>query len=217
MSSRVLHCRALLFDLDGVLVDSTANVERHWSVWGRRHGLDPHVLLPIVHGRRAIDTIRVVTPWLDAERELADLVVMEAEDTDGVVAMPGAAELLAKLDGARWAVVTSGVRAVAVARLESSGLPVPRALVTADQVQNGKPDPEGYLAGAKLLDTDPADCTVVEDAPAGAAAARAAGAHLVAIGSTHPLEMLGDADLALNRLADLDVTVNSGSLALAAR
>ena len=205
---RAVRCRAILFDLDGVLVDSTANVERHWSSWARRHGLDPDKLLPIVHGRRALDTIRAVTPWLDPERQLAELVELEANDTEGVVAVPGAAELLAQLDGARWAVVTSGVREVAVARLRAGSLPVPSVLVTADQVEKGKPDPEGYLTGARRLDTDPRECAVVEDAPAGAAAARAAGARLIALGTTHSLGALGDADLALPNLSDLQLTVS---------
>jgi mannitol-1-/sugar-/sorbitol-6-phosphatase len=206
-AARVVRCRAILFDLDGVLVDSTANVERHWTVWARRHDLDPEKLLPIVHGRRAIDTIRVVTPWLDAERELADLIEMEAQDTEGVVAMPGAARLLAQLDGARWAVVTSGAREVATARLRAAELPLPPVFVTADQIQNGKPDPEGYLTAARRLDTPPSQCAVVEDAPAGAEAARASGAHLVTLATTHSLDALGDADLALQSLSDLQLTI----------
>ena len=215
MSSRAFQCRAILFDLDGVLVDSTANVERHWTEWGRRHRIAPEDLLPIVHGRRAIDTIRVVTPWLDAEREFAELVRLESEDTDGVTAIPGASALLAQLDGARWAVVTSGARPVAVARLRTAGLPIPRVLVTADQVQRGKPDPEGYLTGAGLLETDPTQCAIVEDAPAGAAAARAAGAQLITVASTHSLDALGDAALALDTLQDLRLTVaDDGTLTI---
>ena len=218
MSSDTVRCRAILFDLDGVLVDSTANVERHWSHWARRHGLAPEELLPIVHGRRAIDTIRIVTPMLDAEREFADLVRLESEDTEGVTAMPGAASLLALLDGARWAVVTSGARPVAVARLRAAGLPMPRVLVTADQVQHGKPHPEGYLTGAGLLETDPSQCAVVEDAPAGAVAARAAGARLITVASTHSLATLGSADLALDSLQDLRLTLSDdGSLTLASK
>jgi sugar-phosphatase len=215
MSSRAVQCHAILFDLDGVLVDSTANVERHWTEWGRRHRIAPEDLLPIVHGRRAIDTIRVVTPWLDAEREFAELVRLESEDTDGVTAMPGASALLAQLDGARWAVVTSGARPVAVARLRTAGLPIPRVLVTADQVQRGKPDPEGYLTGAGLLETDPTQCAIVEDAPAGAAAARAAGAQLITVASTHSLAALGDAALALDTLQDLRLIVaDDGTLTI---
>ena len=205
----------MLFDLDGVLVDSTANVERHWSNWGRRHGLVPENLLPIVHGRRAIDTIRLVTPWLDPETEIAELIRVEAGDTEGIVPIPGAEELLTQLEGARWAVVTSGARAVAMARLEAAGLPIPRVLVTADQVLHGKPHPEGYLTGAGLLETDPSLCAVVEDAPAGVAAARSAGARLVTVASTHSLEALGDADLALDALRELRLTVaDDGTLTL---
>src|SRR5690349_529562 len=119
----VLHARAVLFDLDGVLADSTASVEMHWRRWAASHALDADALLRVVHGRRALDTIREVTPHLDADRELATLVAAEAGDTAGVVAAPGAALLLPRLPANAWAVVTSGVRAVALARLAASGLP----------------------------------------------------------------------------------------------
>jgi hypothetical protein len=134
-----LRCRALLFDLDGVLADSTASVEHHWRAWAERHGLDPDALLQVVHGRRAIDTIRDVAPTLDAEAELAALVAAEAGDTAGVTASPGAAALLPRLPAGAWAVVTSGVRAVALARLQAGGLPLPPLLVPADEITRGSP------------------------------------------------------------------------------
>ncbi|GLC24649.1 HAD-IA family hydrolase [Roseisolibacter agri] len=202
----VLHARALLFDLDGVLADSTASVEMHWRRWAARHALDADALLRVVHGRRAVDTIRAVAPQLDAEAELAWLVAAEAGDTAGVVAAPGAAALLASLPSDAWAIATSGVRAVAVARLRASDLPVPPVLIAADEIARGKPDPEGYLAAAARLGWPPAACVVLEDAPAGIAAARAAGMACVALTTTHSASEVAGADLVVPTLAALQVT-----------
>lgn len=203
----VLHCGALLFDLDGVLADSTASVEHHWRAWAERHGLDPDALLHVVHGRRAIDTIRDVAPALDAEAELAALVDAEAGDTTGVTASPGAAALLPRLPAGSWAVVTSGVRAVALARLRAGGLPLPPLLVPADEIARGKPDPEGYLTAAARLGVAPDECVVFEDAPAGVAAARAAGMRCVALTTTHPASALAQADGIAPSLAGVQVTI----------
>src|SRR5919107_951322 len=173
-----LLARALLFDLDGVLADSTPSVTRAWSAWARRVGLDPHELLPKVHGRRAIDTIPAVRPELDAGAELATLVADETTDNGDVVQIPGARELVSSLPPDAWAIVTSGLRPVATARLVAAGVPIPRVMITAESIERGKPDPECYLEGAEALGVDPGDCVVVEDAPIGAQAARGAGMRL---------------------------------------
>lgn len=221
MTPTTLRCRALLFDLDGVLADSTASVEHHWRRWAAAHGFDGDAIMHVVHGRRAIDTIRDVAPQLDAERELAALVEAEAGDTTGVVAAPGAAALLPRLPAGGWAVVTSGVRLVALARLRASGLPEPPLLVAADMIARGKPDPEGYLTAARRLGRAPADCVVIEDAPAGLAAARAAGMRCVALTTTHAAAELAGADLIAASLAALDVEIETAdgapSLAVRAR
>ena len=210
MPTAALTARALLFDLDGVLADSTASVEHHWRSWARRHALDEDALIAVVHGRRAIDTIRVVAPHLDAERELADLVAAEAGDTNGVVAAPGAAALLPRLPHDAWAVVTSGVRPVAIARLRASDLPLPTLLVPADEIARGKPDPEGYLTAARRLGIEARDCVVIEDAPAGIAAARAAGMRCVGLTTTHAAHEVADADLVVASLAALQVDIARG-------
>ena len=204
-----LRTRALLFDLDGVLADSTASVEAHWRRWAEYHGMDADALLRVVHGRRAVDTIRAVAPHLDADAELAVLATAEAGDTAGVVASPGAAALLGQLPPTAWAVVTSGVRAVAEARLRACGLPDPPLLIAADEIVRGKPDPEGYLAAAARLGRRPDECVVVEDAPAGVAAARAAGMGCVALTTTHRAEEVADAALVVPSLAELRVEVAS--------
>lgn len=200
-----LAADALLFDLDGVLVDSTANVERHWRDWATSNGLDVERILSVVHGRRAIDSIREQAPHLDAERELAKLVEAEMRDTSGILVFPGAAALLASIPRGRWAIVTSGTHGVASARLRAAALPIPDVLVTADRVKRGKPDPEGYLAAAEALGMAAAGCIVVEDAPAGVEAARRAGMRCVAITTTHPVGELTAATVVARELRDITV------------
>lgn len=208
-----LDADALLFDLDGVLVDSTANVERHWRDWATSNGLDAARILSVVHGRRAIDTIREQAPHLDAERELATLVEAEMRDTSGILVFDGAARLLASIPNRHWAIVTSGTHGVASARLRAAGLPVPEVLITADRVKQGKPDPEGYLAAAQALGFAPARCIVVEDAPAGVEAARRGGMRCIAIMSTHPAEQLREATVIVGELRDITLgECEAGSL-----
>ena len=204
-----LAAGALLFDLDGVLVDSTANVERHWRDWASSHGLDVAKILAVVHGRRAIDTIREQAPQLDADHELATLIEAETRDTSGILVFEGAADLLASIPPDRWAIVTSGTHSVASARLRSAGLPIPDVLITADRVTRGKPDPEGYLAAASALGTEPAACIVVEDAPAGVEAAWRGGMRCIAITSTHAADELHDATVIARDLRDIAVASTS--------
>ncbi len=202
-----LLASAILFDLDGVLADSTHSVTRAWSAWARRVGLEPDRLLPLVHGRRAIDTIRAVRPELDAESELATLVADETSDNADVVEIPGARALVSALPAGRWAIVTSGLRPVATARLVAAGVPIPPVMITAESISRGKPDPEAYLKGAAALGVAPNECLVVEDAPAGAAAARAAGMRLLCLTTTHPAGELEPADLIVPDLSHVIVRV----------
>jgi HAD superfamily hydrolase (TIGR01509 family) len=177
--------RAVLADLDGVLVDSGAAIEGTWRRFAGRHGLDLEHVLAESHGRRAVDLIRLVAPHLDAEVEAAGIEQEELERVDGLRRLPGALELVESVPGERFAIVTSGSRSLAVARLRAAGLPVPQVLVTAEQVQNGKPDPAGYLRAAALLGVDPAHALVLEDAPAGVEAGLAAGMTVVAVLTTN--------------------------------
>lgn len=202
-----LGCDALLFDLDGVLVDSTACIERTWRRWAAEHALDASAVVRMAHGRRAIETVRLAAPRLDAAAEVAVLIAHEARETDGVLEVPGAAALLAALPPERWAVVTSGVRAVAAHRLRHVGLPVPPVMVCADEVTHGKPHPEGYLAAAARLGVAPARCLVVEDAPAGLEAARAAHMRALAVATTHAPDALRGAELIAPSLDAVTVRV----------
>ena len=201
-------CSAILFDLDGVLCDSTGAVDREWREWARRKGVDEDAVMAIAHGVRTIEVIRRVAPHLDAEVEADAIENDEADDQAGVLVMPGAAELVRSIPRGRWGVVTSGSRLLARARLPFCGLPVPEVLVTSDDVTNGKPDPEPYLKGAAGLGFDPAECLVIEDAPAGIEAARAAGMKVIGITSTYRAEALTQADAVIARLAQVQVPLN---------
>lgn len=199
----VIRCGAILFDLDGVLMDSRACVERHWVLWANRHDIDAADVLVGAHGRRSIDTIREVAPWLDAEAESRLLEEAESVDFDGVTTLPGAAALLEALPSRSWTVVTSGTRALATGRLAHGRLPIPEHLITADDVERGKPDPQPYLAGAAALSVDPAQCVVIEDAPAGIEAGKAAGMTVVALATTFDRRVLAAADYLAGSLADV--------------
>jgi len=192
--------RAVLSDLDGVLVDSAAVIERTWRGFADRHGLDPDEVVAAGHGRRSIDLIRLVAPHLDAEAEAADVEREEIAQTSGLRPLPGARDLVDAVPAERFAIVTSGSRALALARLRAAGLPVPAVLVTAEEVDDGKPHPAGYLRAAELLGVDPAHSVVLEDAPAGVEAGRAAGMTVIAVLTTNDASALTKAH---SRVRDL--------------
>ncbi|HSS97163.1 MAG TPA: HAD family hydrolase [Terriglobales bacterium] len=176
-----ISCRALLFDLDGVLVDSTPAVERVWANWARKRGFDPEDVVRRAHGRPSISTLRDLLPNADHEAENRIVERCEIEDLEGVVAAPGALALVKSLPPAQWTIVTSCTRALAEVRIRAAGLPVPAKFITSTDIQNGKPHPEPYLKGAALLGYPASDCVVIEDAPAGVRAGKAAGARVIGL------------------------------------
>jgi sugar-phosphatase len=208
------RCAAILFDLDGVLVDSTRSVERQWRAWAREQGIDGDKVMAIAHGVRTIEVIRAVAPHLDAEAEVRKLESREAQDRDGVVAMPGAVELVRAIPEGRWCVVTSGTRLLAGTRLRLFGIPVPKVMVTADDVASGKPHPAPYLKGAELLGMNPAECLVIEDAPAGIQSGHAAGMKVIGLASTYTASALREADAVVEKLTQIRVGVGEGELAI---
>ena len=193
----------LLFDLDGVLVDSLAATERAWSRWARRVGLEPPEVLEAIHGRRSVDSVRELVPDRDQDEEVLWIGRAELDDTEGVVALPGARELLASLPDERRAVVTSGTRELATKRLHTAGLEPPPTLVCAEDIEAGKPSPDPYLLGAERLGTEPGECIVVEDAPPGVLAGKAAGMTVWAVLTSHAPGELDAADARFPTLVEL--------------
>ena len=208
LSGTVFDVDAVLLDMDGTLVDSTAVVVRLWRSWAARHGVDAEAILAVSHGRRGDEVVaQFAPPGVDRAAELEWLAARELLERNDIVAVPGAAALLAALPPDRTAVVTSATRELTAVRMQAARLSVPRFLVGADDVIQGKPHPEGYKRAAALLGVDPARCLVVEDAPAGLEAGRAAGARVIAVATTLSPQRL-DAwdwvpDLAALRVADV--------------
>lgn len=176
---------AILFDIDGTLVHSTSSVEYVWRTWAAANDLDADHIMSISHGRRSRDTLAELIPEEQIDTALADMRVLELKTLHTVSALPAAVEILTSLPRHRWAAVTSGDRPLMTARMEACGLPVPDVLVTSEEVSRGKPDPEGYLWAASRLGVDPRACLVIEDAPAGLHAGRAAGGGVLAVATSH--------------------------------
>lgn len=206
---------AILFDLDGVLVDSRLPVERAWRNWALRHSLDPNLVIAAAAGRKSIDTVRQFAPGSDAQKETAQLEEEQASDIDGLAALPGARELLQRLSADRWAVCTSGTEKIARARLLAAGIPLPEILVSADQVVRGKPDPEPYIKTAQCLGVLPIACLVIEDSPAGILSAKTAGIHTVGLTTTHPPAALALADALAPDLSAISISLSGELLKIA--
>ena len=209
-----LNCRAILFDLDGTLVDSAFRVQRLWVEWGTRHGIDPQSIMDVMHGRRAGETISIVAPHLSVQEELETLENDEITDMAGVRPYTSAKILLSQLSSKQWAIVTSGTLRVTSARIKHVGLPTPGVLITAEDVNAGKPAPDGYLLAARRLNVKPSDCVVVEDAPAGIQAGKAAGMRVIAITSSISTEYLNQADVIIQQLADIELYVTSREISI---
>jgi sugar-phosphatase len=206
----IIDCNAILFDLDGVLLDSTSCIERHWQEWAEKHGLDLKTVLENAHGVRTIETIRLVAPHLDAKREAYEFTANEILDTEGVVAIPGAKELMSELHVDTWAIVTSGGFDLVQARLKKAGIPMPKFIVTGDDVSQGKPSPIPYLTGADKVGVSFENCVVIEDAPIGINAGKAAKMRVIGIASTHSKnELLNTGiDFLVENLKDIHLAEN---------
>ncbi|AKE09552.1 Phosphatase YfbT [Serratia liquefaciens] len=206
-----MECKGFLFDLDGTLVDSLPAVERAWVNWAKRRGVDPQDVLDFIHGKQAITSLRHFMPGESEaaiQQEFLLLEQVEAQDTEGVTALPGAAALLARLNqlDIPWAIVTSGSIPVATARRNAGGLPQPEVFITAEQVKKGKPQPDAYLLGAERLGLAPQDCVVVEDAAAGILSGLAAGCQVIAVNAPADAPKLDQVDLLLSSLEQIAVS-----------
>ncbi|ANW22372.1 HAD-IA family hydrolase [Streptomyces clavuligerus] len=201
---------AVLFDLDGVLVDSTEGNRRAWHTWAASHGIDGTATFSVGHGLQTVDHIRLVAPGLATRTEVERLDALEEEHSAAVTAQRGTEDLASRLAGMDWGIVTSCSSRAAAQRLATAGLPYPPTLVCADDVSEGKPSPEGYLLGARRLGADPSAVVVFEDAPAGVTAAKKAGMRVVALTTTHASARLTAADWQVEDLSGVgfDTRVN---------
>nr|WP_132959479.1 HAD-IA family hydrolase [Rhizobium sp. BK251] len=201
--------------MDGTVLNSIAAAERVWGAWALRHGLDPVTFLPTMHGKRGIDTIsQLGLPGVDPAREAAGILQGEIDDVEGVVPIAGAVEFLLSLPADRWAIVTSSPIELAKRRIAAAGIPQPRIMVTAEDVTAGKPDPQGYLLGARKLGFSAADCLVFEDVPAGILAGEAAGADVMVVTATHT-HAVDTAHATITAYEEIKALVGQGSLSLA--
>jgi mannitol-1-/sugar-/sorbitol-6-phosphatase len=209
-----LNCQAILFDLDGTLVESTFFIERSWQDWGTQHGIPPQRMAEVMHGRRAHEIIHIVAPHLSIHDEVHALETDEISRMDGMRTYAGARELLSSLPRQRWAIVTSGSIRVATARLQYAKLPRPDVFITAHDVKAGKPAPDAYLLAAERLHVSPAQCVVVEDAPNGILAGKAAGMKVIGIASSHSAEELVQADVVVGQLTDITLHIIGNQISL---
>ena len=192
-ATQAITCSGLLFDMDGVLIDSTPAVARVWTKWALEHGFDPQEVVSRAHGRPSLTTVREYLPRADHHAENREIEHREITDIEGVVPLPGAHDLLAALPPDRWTIVTSATRALAEVRLNAAGLRLPQRWVTASDIVNGKPHPEPYLKAASVLGFPIANCIVVEDAAAGVRSGKDAGARVIALPTTITRDELKDA------------------------
>ncbi len=211
-----LSCAALLFDLDGVLINSTPAVARVWRNWAIEHGFDPEAVVARAHGRPSLTTVREFLPNADHQAENREVERREIADLDGVVPLPGALELLASLPDDRWTIVTSCTRPLAEVRIKAAGLPLPRNMITSNDIKNGKPNPEPFLKGSAVLGFAPEQCVVFEDVPAGVRAGKAAAAKVIAFTTTVQTSALTEAgaDWVLKNCTDVRVRTQNGALKL---
>lgn len=179
-----LNCRAVLFDMDGTLVDSTRVVEDAWRSWAKRHGLPLEAVLAFSHGRPTIATMERFLPGQDHAAELDEMAQYEEVEIGSILAVPGAAQVVRELENHRWAIVTSAWRKLAEARVVAAGLPLPTVIVPVDEISNGKPDPEGFLCAAAQLGVSPEECLVFEDTRPGIEAGLNAGMQVVGMLTT---------------------------------
>ena len=209
-----VEARGILFDMDGVLVSSIGSVTRCWKEWAKIYGVPNAESYDVPHGMRAIEIIRQLRPDIDPQEGLRVIEDLEMEDMAGLTVLPGVKKLLESLPLDRWAIVTSATRRLLLGRLKAAGLPVPERIISGDMVERGKPHPEPYRRGAELLGLRPAECIIVEDAPSGVGAGKAAGGRVLAVLGTHSAEELAEADWVAASLQDVAVTISPDKLML---
>jgi sugar-phosphatase len=209
-----VRTKGLLFDMDGVLVSSLGSVERSWQSWAESHGFDVRETIKTAHGMRALETMRKLMPHGDHAAEIKVVEELEMADTEGLQVLEGVLSILESLPQKYWTIVTSATERLARSRLAFAGVRVPEHIITADMVTNGKPHPEPYIRGAKILGLPPQDCIVIEDSTSGAKAGHAAGCKVLATTFSHSIDQLAVADWIVESLAQVKITVLEQELEL---
>jgi sugar-phosphatase len=209
-----VEAKGILFDMDGVLVSSIGSVVRCWRRWAEIYDVPNAEIYEVPHGMRAIEIIKTLRPDIDPVEGMRVIEDMEIEDMADLTVLPGVKALLESLPQERWAIVTSATRRLLLGRLNAAGLPVPERIISADMVERGKPDPEPYRRGAKLLGFRPEECVVVEDAPSGVGAGVAAGCRVLGVLGTHSADELEEADWIVDSLEGLVVAAKASGLEL---
>jgi sugar-phosphatase len=209
-----VRTKGLLFDMDGVLISSLGSVERSWQTWAESHGLDVRETIKTAHGMRAIETVRKLKPDADHLAELKVIEDLEVADNEGLAVLAGVLPILQSVPQKYWTIVTSATERLARSRLAFAGIPVPEHIVTADMVTEGKPHPEPYIKGARILSLAPQDCIVIEDSTSGAKAGHAAGCKVLATTFSHRVDQLAAADWIVESLAKVTITVLPGDQGL---
>jgi sugar-phosphatase len=209
-----VRTKGLLFDMDGVLISSLGSVERSWQTWAQSHGLDVRETIKTAHGMRAIETVRKLRPDGDHTAELKVIEDLEMEDIVDLQVLEGVISILQLLPQKFWTIVTSATERLARRRLAVVGIPVPEHIITADMVTNGKPHPEPYRRGARILGLPPEDCIVIEDSTSGAMAGHAAGCKVLATTFSHRIDQLAAADWIVESLARVKITILDQELEL---
>jgi len=212
-----IRTKGMLFDMDGVLISSIASAERCWKLWAKHFGLPNWETFTIPHGVRALDIVKQSAPWLDPLEGLKWIEDMEIEDVHDIEVFPGSGALLNALPTGRWTIVTSAGGRLMEARVKAAKLPLPERWIAAEDVTVGKPDPEPYRKGAEILGLSPNECVVVEDAPSGVRAGKAAGARVLAVLSSHDRQAVTEAgaDWVVESLASVKLVSSEGELVLA--
>ncbi len=200
-----LSCKAILFDFDGVIINSEPVYERHWKDWAEEHGASYEHIISIHHGIPAIRTISIAAPHVDAAYEADQFQYRCIGDLDGLIAYDGIKDVIPQLPADRWAIVTSSYRNMVGSQLDFLGLPRPQVLVTVDDVTQGKPHPEPYLKAAAALGIELSDCVVIEDSPAGITAGKKAGAQVIGVATTKTPDQLTEADIVVNAFSELKI------------
>ncbi|MCU1222233.1 MAG: HAD-superfamily hydrolase, subfamily variant 3 [Edaphobacter sp.] len=209
-----IEAKGILFDMDGVLVSSIGSVVRCWRRWAEMYDVPNAEIYEVPHGMRATEIIKTLRPDIDMEEGIRVIEDMEMADLADLTVLSGVKALLESLPQERWAIVTSATRRLLLGRLNAAGLPVPERIISGDMVVRGKPDPEPYRRGAELLGFRPEECVVVEDAPSGVGAGKAAGCRVLGVLGTHSLEELAEADWVVSSLEGLVVATDASGLEL---